>query len=97
MMLSNNVYDFLKYLVITFLPAVTALWLGVATIWHIPYAEPIGATVALITTFLGTLIGISNVKYNIANPSNDIGDIDNDLEKFDSEVIIRDEDDNESD
>ena len=67
--MSNKAYDILKYLVTIFLPAITTLWLTLASIWHFPYAEPIGATLGAITVFLGALIGISSAKYKINNSS----------------------------
>lgn len=63
-MLSNKTYDILKYIVTIVLPAVTTLWLTIASIWKIPYGEPIGATMGAITVFLGALIGISSKNYN---------------------------------
>lgn len=67
--MSNKAYDILKYVVTIFLPAITTLWLTLASIWHFPYAEPIGATLGAITVFLGALIGISSAKYKINNSS----------------------------
>ena len=64
MKLSNKVYDILKYIVTIVLPALTTLWLTIASIWHIPYGEPIGATMGAIAVFLGALIGISSKNYN---------------------------------
>ena len=65
--MSNKTYDVLKYIVCIFLPAVETLWLTLAKIWNFPYALPIGATIGAITVFLGALIGISSVKYNLEN------------------------------
>lgn len=64
MKLTNKTYDILKYIVTIVLPALTALWLSIATIWHLPYGEPIGATLSAITVFLGALIGVSTANYN---------------------------------
>lgn len=64
MELKNKTYDILKYIVTIVLPAVTTLWLTIASIWKIPYGEPIGATMGAITVFLGALIGISSKNYN---------------------------------
>lgn len=64
MKLKNSVYDILKYIVTIVLPALTTLWLALATIWNLPYGEPIGATMGAITVFLGALIGISSAQYN---------------------------------
>jgi len=63
MKLSNRAYDILKYVATIGLPAVTTLWLALASIWNIPYGNPIGATLAAITVFLGALIGVSNANY----------------------------------
>ena len=67
MKLSNKVYDVLKYVVTIGLPAVTTLWLTLASIWGFPYAEPIGATLGAITVFLGAIIGVSSAKYKALN------------------------------
>ena len=64
MTLKNGTYDKLKYIVTIVLPALTTLWLTIASIWNIPYGEPIGATMGAITVFLGALIGISSANYN---------------------------------
>lgn len=66
-MLNNKVYDVLKYIVTIGLPALTTLWLTLASIWNFPLAEPIGATLGAVTVFLGALLGISSAKYKIEN------------------------------
>ena len=66
----SKVYDFLKWCVMVFLPAITTLWLTLASIWQFPYAEPVGATLGAITVFLGALLGIGNVKYKLLNKEN---------------------------
>lgn len=63
--MNNKTYDVLKWVCMVCLPAVTTLWLTLASIWGFPYAEPIGATLGAITVFLGALLGISSVKYQI--------------------------------
>ena len=63
MILNSKLYDCLKWIALVALPAVTTLWLALASIWGFPYAEAIGATLAAITAFLGTLLGISSVQY----------------------------------
>lgn len=63
--MNNKTYDVLKWVVMVCLPAVTTLWLTLASIWNFPYAEPIGATLGAVTVFLGALLGISSVKYQI--------------------------------
>ena len=61
--MTNKVYDILKWVALVGLPALTALWLTLANVWGFPYAEAIGATLAAVSTFLGTLLGISSIQY----------------------------------
>ena len=61
--MSNKVYDILKWVTMVGLPALTTLWLTLASIWGFPYAEPIGATMGAVTVFLGAILGISSIKY----------------------------------
>jgi len=65
MKISNKVYDVLKWICLVVLPSLTTLWLGLSKVWGFPLAEEIGATLTLITAFLGALLGISSVKYRI--------------------------------
>jgi hypothetical protein len=60
-------YTALKWIATVFLPAITALWLGLSKVWGFPFAEEIGATLALITTFLGALLGIGSIRYQLLN------------------------------
>ena len=61
---NSKVYDVLKWIALVFLPAVGALYFGLSQIWNLPYGEQIVGTITLIDTFLGALIGISNINYN---------------------------------
>ena len=60
---NEKVYQFVKWFTTVVLPAITTLWLTLASIWNFPYAEPIGATLGAITVFLGALLGIGSIKY----------------------------------
>ena len=60
-------YTALKWIATVFLPAITALWLGLSKVWGFQFAEEIGATLALITTFLGALLGIGSIRYQLLN------------------------------
>ena len=64
MKLSNKVYDVLKWVALILIPAIGALYFGLAQIWGFPYGEEIVGTLTLIDTFLGALLGISTAKYN---------------------------------
>ena len=71
MIMDSRVYDVMKYITMVVLPAVTTLWLAVGSIWHLPYVEPIGATLSAITVFLGAILGISTSLYNIREQRKD--------------------------
>lgn len=60
-------YDIAKWIVTVGLPAITTLWLTLASIWNFPYAEPIGATLGAITVFFSALLGISSIRYKMMN------------------------------
>ena len=62
-MLSNKVYDVLKWIALILIPAIGALYFGLAQIWGFPYGEEIVGTLTLIDTFLGALLGISTAQY----------------------------------
>lgn len=61
--MSNKVYDVLKWVAMVVLPAIGALYFGLAGIWGFPYGEQVVGTIAVVETFLGTVLQISNVKY----------------------------------
>lgn len=62
-MLSNKMYDILKWIAQILLPALGTLYFALAQIWGFPYAEQIVGTITAIDTFLGILLGISTVHY----------------------------------
>lgn len=59
----SKAYDIIKWIVTVALPALTALWLAISSIWGLPYAEPIGATFTAVTAFLAALLGIGSIRY----------------------------------
>ena len=63
---NSKTYDVLKFIALTVLPAVNALWLTLGDIWGFPYVTEIGATIAAVDVFLGALLGISNANYKQA-------------------------------
>jgi hypothetical protein len=62
--MSNKVYDVLKWIALVLLPALGALYFGLASIWGFPYAEEVVGTVSVIDTFLGAILMISTNEYN---------------------------------
>lgn len=70
LILSDKVYEFFKKLVQIILPAVTALYVGLAALWELPAPEKVAGTIALVTTFLGVILGISNSTFKKVNELN---------------------------
>ena len=62
--LSNETYDFLKFLVTKALPALGTLYFALTKIWGLPYGIEVVGTISAISLFLGTLIGVSTASYN---------------------------------
>lgn len=63
MMLSDKVYNVLKWLCLIGLPAVGTLYYALSGVWNFPLATEICGTITIVCTFIGTLIGISTVSY----------------------------------
>ena len=66
-MMSNKMYDVLKWIAMVFLPAIATLYFALAGIWGFPYGEEIVGTITAVDTFLGVLLGISAAQYNKKN------------------------------
>lgn len=63
---NNRTFDILKWIALVGLPALACLWFTVGKIWQFPYLAEIEATIVAIDTFLGALLGISNIRYQNA-------------------------------
>lgn len=61
--MSNETYDMLKWIALVALDAVGALYFGIARIWGLPYGEEVVGTITVLSTFLGTILQISNSQY----------------------------------
>lgn len=80
MVLSNKVYDTLKWVAQYLLPALATLWITLAKVWNLPYGTEIGATITGIDLFLGAVLGISSQNYKgdgtmVVDTSNDAKDL----------------------
>ena len=64
MILSDRMYDVLKWITLVVIPALTTAYVGLAAVWCWPYAEEVAKTSAVICTLLGALLGISTAQYN---------------------------------
>nr|DAJ55019.1 MAG TPA: holin [Caudoviricetes sp.] len=65
MNLTNKQYDFYKKLVTVVAPALITLITGLGALYKFD-STAITGTLALLTTFTGTVLGISSKKYNEA-------------------------------
>lgn len=63
MLLSDKVYNRLKWVAQYLLPALGTLYFALASIWGLPCGEQIVGTIAAINTFLGVILGISTNAY----------------------------------
>jgi hypothetical protein len=63
-MMSNQAYDIAKKAALIWLPALGALYFGLAQIWNLPNAEQVVGSITVIDTFLGVVLGISSSSYN---------------------------------
>ena len=64
MKMSNKTYDVLKYIAQIVLPAIGALYFGLAKIWGFPYATEVVGTISVVDAFLGAVLKISTDQYN---------------------------------
>ena len=65
--MNNKLYDFLKWVAILFLPALSTLISVVFNIWNIPYGDEIAQTITALGVFLGAILGISSIQYKKGN------------------------------
>lgn len=65
MVLSNKVYDALKWVALVLLPALASFYLALSASWNLPHPTEIAATIAALDIFLAALIGVSTSNYKI--------------------------------
>lgn len=66
MVLPDNVYTILKWLVIVAIPAITTAFVGLDSVFGWGYGDVVAKVSAILCTLLGTLLGISTAQYNKA-------------------------------
>lgn len=69
--LSDKVYRSLKWFTVLFMPAFGAAYFSLSKIWGLPAAEEVVGTCAVISTFLGALLGVSSKNYNSSDAQYD--------------------------
>jgi hypothetical protein len=63
-MLSNKVYDVLKWIAQILLPALGTLYFALSKVWGLPFATEVVGTITAVDAFLGAVLGISTSQYN---------------------------------
>ena len=61
--MSNKVYDVLKWIAIVFLPALTTFVGVILSSLSVENSDIILTIMTAFGTFLGTILGVSNIKY----------------------------------
>ena len=64
MQLNNKLYDNLKWITLILLPATSAAYFSLSSVLNLPAAEQVVGTIAVVTTFLGAVLGLSTQSYN---------------------------------
>lgn len=62
--MSNKLYDQLKWVAQVLLPALALLYIALSPLWGLPKQEEVAGSIVALDLFLGTLLGISSIKYN---------------------------------
>lgn len=70
-LVGNRTYDTIKQLVQKGLPALGALYAGLAIIWGLPNGEEVVGSIALITVCLGVFLGIADRRYETSGAKYD--------------------------
>lgn len=63
MQLPDKAYDILKWITLIFLPAATTLTNIILNTFNVGATDIVLTIMTAVTTFLGTILGISNVSY----------------------------------
>lgn len=69
MVLNNKLYNTLKWLLLTVVPALITLISGLGTVYGFDTTQ-VTAVIGIIATFIGAVVGISNANYAKGGPDN---------------------------
>lgn len=62
--MTNKMYDVLKWTALVALDAIGVFYKTISVIWNLPFGDEILSSFAALSLLIGTLIGVSSVKYN---------------------------------
>ena len=63
MKLNDRLYDWLKWITLVVLPALSTAYVGLSAVWGFPFADQVAKTTVVVCTLLGALLGISTAEY----------------------------------
>ena len=66
MIMSNKIYDFLRFIADLLLPALGTLYAALGEIWGFPYKEQIVGTVLAVVAFMDAVLKVAKNKYDKA-------------------------------
>ena len=67
-MLSNKLYDILKWVALVALDALGICYKTLAGIWGWPFGDEVLATCSAVSVCIGVLLGVSTAQYNHRPP-----------------------------
>ena len=62
-MIPNKLYDWLKWIALVAIPALSTAYVGPATVWGFPFADEVAKTACVVCTLIGALLGVSTAEY----------------------------------
>lgn len=63
-LLSDGIYSKLKHTASIVLPAVSALYIALAQVWHFQHVEEVVGSLTAVNAFIGALVALSTRTYN---------------------------------
>lgn len=64
LVLSENLYEWLRAMVEVIFPGISALYLALTPIWNLPGSEKVTGTIAAVTVFLGLFVRLARRTWN---------------------------------
>lgn len=68
---NNKVFDALKWVNLIAIPALATAYSQLASVFNWPYGDQVARVAVIVSTLLGTLLGISNYQYYKQTPKTD--------------------------
>lgn len=69
--MNNKVYDVLKWLALVAFDAFGVAYQSLAEVWNLPCGDQVFKTAVILSVLVGTLIGVSGMRYTTVNDYED--------------------------